>query len=199
MTGLMTVPEDAEETAVHGFDDRPPEVVLLLAVVELLDVVLFPDEVEPPVVVELPVVVPLPVVFPLPPPPVACCLFWRMKSARGGADGSTQAPMSVVPLDAVHPSRVYVAPSMTAPYPPLIESLNWSSFRTRRCCWCFDVHTPSGAVQASPVELVVENEAELIGGEHPDVVVPIECDQSRNGETEEDATESDPLASPFEG
>lgn len=88
---------------------------------------------------------------------------------------------------------------MTAPYPPLIESLNWSSFRTRRCCWCFDVHTPSGAVQASPVELVVENEAELIGGEHPDVVVPIECDQSRNGETEEDATESDPLASPFEG
>lgn len=97
MTGLMTVPEDAEETAVHGFDDRPPEVVLLLAVVELLDVVLFPDEVEPPVVVELPVVVPLPVVFPLPPPPVACCLFWRMKSAREGADGSTQAPMSVVP------------------------------------------------------------------------------------------------------
>lgn len=63
----------------------------------------------------------------------------------------------------------------------------------------FDVHTPSVGVQASPVELIVENEAQLTGGEHPDVVVPSECDESRNGETEDDATKSDPFASPFEG
>ena len=90
MTGLITVPAWAEETAVHPLAPLEDDVELD-GVVELVEFVP-PLMVPPPVVVLFPVVVPL--VVPLPevvvvlfPFPVDC-LFWP---------GSTNAPWSLTP------------------------------------------------------------------------------------------------------
>ena len=138
MTGLMTVPAWAEDTAVHALAPEPGDEVELDEVVELDPAVV---EFVPPkplsAVVPFPAVPPAPVsvvlvaVVPFPFP--STCLFWKL--------GSTNAPWSMsatsesvtesflvsqgspLPLLAVHPSSVYVAPSMTELYPPEIVSL----------------------------------------------------------------------------
>ena len=120
----MTVPAWAEDTAVHPSVPPLPVDVELDEVVEFVPlpvvVVLFPVAV-PPVSVVFVVVV-----FPF---PVACLFWWGSTNAPWSLTPATHQRITLVsraqdlPLLAVHPSSVYVAPSITELYPPEIVSL----------------------------------------------------------------------------